>query len=204
MAYFENFPLAIYDIYGEDLAKNKIVANILARAKVIDSIKTNFYVYYTYDILDGDTPEIIAAKYYDNPNRHWIILMTNDIVDYVYDWPMTSQNFESFLIEKYGSVENAKLQIHHYEKIITKTDSVTNTVTVKTIELDQNTYTSLASSSTETVNVDNATVTIVTTKNAVSNYDYENNLNESKRKIKIINKDYVNQIEAELKSILSS
>ena len=203
MAYFQNFNLIPYDITGELPRKSKIVTNILSRAKMLDSIKDNTFVYYLYDVLDGDTPEIIAAKYYDNPNRHWMILLANDINDPVYDWPLTSDNFANMIITKYGSISNAKSTTHHYEKVITKTDSVTSTITVKRIEIDVDTYNSLSANDTQTINlVDGNSVTIVTTKNAISNYDYELDLNESKRKIRIIDKIYVNKLESELRALL--
>ena len=93
MAYFENFSFIGYDISQQKPTQRKIVTDILSRVKVLSSIKDESYVYYLYDIQDGDTPEIIASKYYDNPNRHWIILLANDITDPIYDWPLTYSNF---------------------------------------------------------------------------------------------------------------
>ena len=205
MAYFENFSFIGYDISQQKPTQRKIVTDILSRVKVLSSIKDESYVYYLYDIQDGDTPEIIASKYYDNPNRHWIILLANDITDPIYDWPLTSDNFETYINSKYGSYAVASTQVHHYEKIITKTDSVTRTVTTRRFQIDANTYAGLASSTTETINLkDGNTVTIVTTKNVVYAYDYENNLNESKRKIRIIDKKYAPQIENELIALLAT
>lgn len=204
MAYFENFSFIGYDISQQKPTQRKIVTDILSRVKVLSSIKDESYVYYLYDIQDGDTPEIIASKYYDNPNRHWIILYANDIVDPVYDWPLSTRDFANFIDAKYGSYANASTGIHHYEKVITKTDSLTQTVTINKHELDYNTYSNLASSTTETINFTNGNaVTIVTTKAAVTYYDYENDLNESKRDIKIIDKSYVAQIENELTALLA-
>ena len=205
MAYFQNFPLTGYDLVGSNLPNIRIVTDIFLRTKLLDSIQNQTFVFYKYDIVDGDTPEIIASKYYDNPNRHWIVLFANNIVDPTYDWPLTYANFVAYLEDKYGSIPNATSTIHHYEKVITKTDSVTTTVTVNKYQLDYNTYANLASSSTETINLtDGNVVTIVTTKNAVSCYDYEDQLNESKRTIKIIDKKYVPIIENELMKLLTN
>lgn len=201
MAYFENFPLVSYDL---DSNKNKITTNILTRTKIIDSIKNASYVYYTYDVQDGDTPEILSSKYYDDPNKHWIILMANDIIDPVYDWPLSSNDFGNFIVDKYGSYANATNQVHHYEKIITKTDSVTQTTTINKYVIDLDTYNFLPASSYETINLkDGNTVSIQTTKKLVSAYEYENELNESKRTIKIIDRVYVSQIENEFASLMN-
>jgi hypothetical protein len=205
MAFFENFTLVGYSITGENPVQRKIVTDILSRVNMLSSIKNQTLVYYLYDVQDGETPEIIASKYYDSPNKHWIILLANDIIDPYYDWVLSSTNFESYINSKYGSFTNATTQIHHYEKIITKTDSVTRTISVKRYEIDSGTYSSLPSSSIETFNLkDGNSVQVKTTKNIVYAYDYENELNESKRKIKIIDKTYVPQIEKEMVALLNT
>ena len=124
MAFFQNFPTFPYDIEGTRPNKYRLATDIFCRVKMLDSIKNQTLVYYYYDIQEGDTPEIIAGKYYDNPNRHWIVLLANDIIDPIYDWPLTYQNFINYVKGKYGSIENAQTTVHHYEKIITKIDSV--------------------------------------------------------------------------------
>ena len=205
MRFFQPFPLTTYDIAGDQPKILRLVKNIFARTKFLDSIKAESFIYYLYDVKDGDTPEILAYNYYGNANRHWIILMTNDIVDPFYDWPLTYTNFVELIKSKYGSVTTAQTTYSHYEKVITKIDSVTNTETINKYKLDYDTYLALPSSSTQTVNLkDGNTVTITTTKNAVSYYDYEYNLNESKRTIKIIDKQYIGNIEREMKLLLQN
>ena len=72
---------------------------------------------------------------------------------------------------------------------IQKQRPITRTATTRRFQIDANTYARLAASDTQTYNLkDGNTVTIVTTKNVVCAYDYENDLNESKRKIRIIDK----------------
>lgn len=205
MAYFTDFPIALYDLTNSSNKSLKLVSNLFVRTRFLPSIENESTVFYKYQISDGDTPEILASKYYGNSNRHWIILLANNITDPTYDWPLTYTNFSSYVENKYGSIATAKTTYHHYEKVVTKTDSVTGTITVNKYELDYNTYANLASSSTETINLkDGNTVQIVTTKNAVSYYDYEEEQNESKREIKIINAAYALQIEQELFSILTN
>lgn len=205
MRFFQPFPFTTYDITGEQPKTLRLVKNIFARAKFLDSVQAETYIYYLYDIKDGDTPEILANNYYGNPNRHWIILLTNDIVDPFYDWPLTYLNFSEFIKKKYGSIANSQTEYSYYEKIITKVDSVTNTETVNRYKVDYDTYLTLPSSSVETKNLkDGNTVTITTTKRAVSYYDYEFDLNESKRTIKILDKQYIGDLEREMKLLLQN
>lgn len=200
MRFFQYFPIVNYDITGDLPRQSRTVTDILSRAKILDSIKSQTFIYYQYVVRDGDTPEILAYNYYGNTNRHWIILLANDIVDVFYDWPLNSTNFDKYITKKYGSFSTAQTTYSHYEKVITKLDSVTNTTTVNSYKLDYDTYVSLPSSFVQTINLkDGNSVTITTTKKAVTYFDYEYDLNESKRNIKIIDQQYVPQIENELK-----
>ena len=176
----------------------------MTRAKVLDSIKTNSMIYYTYLVKDGETPEIIAAKYYDNPNRHWIILLANDIIDPQYDWVMSYDVFNNYIIKKYDSIASAKTTISHYTKTITKTDSVTGVQTQTVYVIDQGTYNNLPDSEYQTIGLSSGgAVSIVTTRQVIFAYDDEEAKNEAKRTIKIIDKRYAQQIEKELTDLYS-
>ena len=65
-----------------------LMTNLLARAKLIDELKDNTMLFYSYLIKDGDTPEIIADKYYGDPYKYWIVLYSNNLLDPLWDWPM--------------------------------------------------------------------------------------------------------------------
>jgi hypothetical protein len=202
MLYFNSLPKFFYNLSGIQTAKPVVITNVLARAKIKQKILNSSFVYYVYNVKEGDTPEIIADKYYENSNRHWIVLFANDIVDPQYDWPMSYQVFDNFIIKKYGSLASAKTTNHHYNKIITKIDSFTGFVTETKYEIDADTYASLPATSNEVLNLTGGgTVTITTTKEAITQYSYEEFLNESKRNIKIIDRAYVDQIENEMKEI---
>jgi hypothetical protein len=58
--------------------------------------------------------------------------------------------------------------------------------------------------STETTNYGSYVLTITTTNKAVSNYTYEFELNESKRKIRILDSKYVSQVEEQFKGLMSN
>lgn len=66
----------------------------------------------SYYIQDGDTPEILAKKFYNNVYYHWIILVVNDIVNVYEEWPKTSSAIFGYTEDKYGA-GNA-LRVHHY------------------------------------------------------------------------------------------
>ena len=198
MNYFKTLPKVIYT---DKTGTSKIMTNLIARASLKPTIIKNPLVYYSYDIQDGDTPEIIAHKYYGDVYRYWIVLYVNQILDPQWGWPITMNTFESYINDKYPSI-NVYDTAHHYEKIITQVDNGTLTTTTNTLVIDEFTYNNLPDS-TKSVYFPSGTVTITTTKKIVSLYDYELDLNESKRNIKILNSNYVDQIETEFSKLMA-
>lgn len=207
--FFDKFPVIQYDISGKQLSSFTDVTNVFFRIQVIRSVLANINAYYVYDVEDDQTPEILADKVYDNPEAHWIILLANDIVDPQYDWPLSYNEFNKYIIGKYGSVENAQTTYHHYEKVIVREDTKSGIITedvfwVNEEGLTDNEISYYNEMSYEdlpedgefvTHNMQNGkTVLEKTFRRRITNYDYELDLNEKKRSIKIIKPEYYNQI----------
>lgn len=133
-------------------ALTDISRNIRFRKEVLANISS----YDSYDIIDGETPEIIAEKIYGNAEYHWIIMLANDMYDYRKDFPLTQLQLEKYVFDKYG--EDAD-DIHHYvneQGFIVNSDSMGAA--------------------------------------SISNRQYEESVNETKRRIKIISKNLVGTI----------
>ena len=194
--YFQTLPKLVVTDPNNN---SKSFTNLLARASVIQSLLKNPLVFYEYDIQDSDTPEIIAHKYYGTVDRFWLVLFANQIIDPIWDWPLDTYDFNNYVNSKYTTEELSA--IHHYEKIVTKTDIVTNTITVENFVIDENTYNSLVEP-TNSYTFATGTVSVGITKRALSNFDYELELNESKRTIKLINKIYADQMETEFVKLM--
>lgn len=199
MKYFNTLPR----ILTSDNNSNAILlTNIMARASLIPEALKNPVLYYTYDIQEGDTPEIVAHKYYDNSYRYWIVLMANQITDPQWDWPMSSTTFTSYLNKKYNANTNIYSTIHHYEKTQEQFEQSTRTITTNTTTIGHNEYLSMIENNVS-YTLPTGSVSITTSKRAVSYYTYELELNESKRNIKLLNKSYVDEFETELKRLMS-
>ena len=208
--YFGYFPTLAYDIQGKRLSSYSLVTNIFFRLRVIREVLVNISSYYEYLIKDDDTPEILAEKIYKDAEAHWLILLANNIVDPQYDWPLNGRDFQKYIINKYGSVANAKTTYHHYEKVITREESLSGIITENRFIINQSnsaismadttvpydTYNSLPETQdVDTINMGNGkTVIEIINRAAITNYDYENDLNEKKRNIKIIKPEYYSQI----------
>ena len=94
--YFDNnFPTIVYDSAGDGTFKD--VKNLLRRVALNTKVKTNTLLYDTYDVKEGETPEMIAHKVYGDPELHWIILLINEVTDRYHQWPMSLPQFQEYL-----------------------------------------------------------------------------------------------------------
>ena len=112
MAYFGRFPLMAYDVKGNN--DYKLLPNILRRVKLRSGIRAGSFLFDNYNVVDGENPEDIAFKYYGDAEYHWVILMTNNITDRYYQWPLTQPQFQEHMTDKYGAGNEDA--VHHYEK----------------------------------------------------------------------------------------
>jgi hypothetical protein len=208
MLYFNTFPLVI----ASDSKNNAILlTNLMARVEIIPSLLKNPLLFYSYDLKESDRPDIIANKYYDDSNKFWMIFYANEIMDPQWDWPLSSKQFDAYLINKYSEAAGGDNQvftyisntIQEYRKTITSYDSTSLTTTSKTVVVDLTTYNSTIESSTTQTFSSGASVTRTISKTAVSIYDYEIELNEAKQNIKLINSSYSNQLEKDLKNLMA-
>ena len=210
MKYFNSLPyLTTTNIDGNLYA----LKNLLIRTQMIPQLAKNPLLFYEYNLQDGDTPEIVANKYYGDPYRYWIVLYGNsNIMDPQADWPLSSQQFSNYLNDKYaeaaGGINNVRSYIqgtvHHYEKIVTTIDNATQTTSIKTVEIDYDTYVSIVPFSTTKTFPDRTSVVYSISTKAVSIYEYENVLNESKRNIKLINSSYATDMETQYQTLVKS
>lgn len=127
--FFGKFPKLKYDINHTQYPVYENVTDIFFRIGYLKDILNNIAAYQTYEVQDGETPDVLAAKFYGDAGAGWMILYANKIYDPQFDWPLSYRQFDNYIKGKYGSIQNAKNQIHHYEKIIVRTNSETKTTT---------------------------------------------------------------------------
>ena len=112
MSYFNQFPLMAYDMKGD---KNyKLLPNILKRVKLRSGLRSGAFLFDKYDVKDGERPEDVAYKYFGDAQLHWVILMTNNVTDRYYQWPLSQPQFQEHITDKYGAGNEDA--VHHYEK----------------------------------------------------------------------------------------
>lgn len=214
--YFNYFPKENYN-FDDKLKFTDYVTNIIARYAFEDKLKENSSVFYEYNIQETDTPEIIAFKFYGNPERHWIVLMFNDIFDVQYDWPLNYNNFIKFVDQKYkaNGVANTPSQsglvwamsennVHSYYKIITRQHSnFSEEIITEKIQVDANAYANIAASTVNITTANNESMIISTSRSKKTYYEYENEFNESKRKIRLLKKEFIDAVEKEFLRVIN-
>ncbi|MFN4975950.1 MAG: hypothetical protein ACK5GV_11950 [Bacteroidota bacterium] len=165
---------------------NNLAVNITVRARIREAVMSNAGLYYKYTIEDGERFDIISHKYYGNSDYVWAIFYANNIIDPVADTPKSHNEFIAYIKAKYGNIQSPSQTTHHYEYI--------DTFSKKTYIIDEATYYNYLgqyepySDSLRTVRI-------------VSQYDYEFELNESKRNIVVLDKQYLGSITNELENI---
>ena len=141
MQYFDSLPKIIY---SDPAVGRRVLTNLMSRVSILPSILQNPLVYYTYDVQEGDTPEIIAHKYYGDSYRYWMVLFANQILDPQWEWPMDSLTFSDYLSSKYPNIDT-NMEIHHYLKTETYIDNVSGMQTIEKTIIDETAYNALAS-----------------------------------------------------------
>ena len=179
MSYFSKFPLFAYDIKNNN--NYKLLPDILRRVKLRSKIKSGGMLFDRYDVKEGEKPEDVAYKWFGDAELHWVILMTNNITDRYYEWPMNQAQFAEFLTDKYGA--GSEDAIHHYE--ITKSSG-------RTTSKGPSDYSHLVEVNSDT---DNAS--------SISNREYEERIQDSKRQIQLLDKSFLGDFIAEFNRLIA-
>ena len=177
MSYFSKFPVITYDIKGDKI--RKLLPDILRRVKLRASIKSGGMLFDKYDVKEGEKPEDVAFKWFGDPELHWVILMTNNVTDRYYDWPMNQAQFAEYLDAKYSNPD----AIHHYE--VTKDSG-------RTTGQGPSDYSHKVEVNSDT---DNAV--------SVSFREYEEREQDKKRQIQLLNKSLLGDFVAEFDRLIA-
>ena len=179
MSYFSRFPLFVYDVKNN--SNYKLLPDILRRVKLRATIKSGGMLFDKYDVKEGEKPEDVAFKWFGDPELHWVILMTNNITDRYYEWPMNQVQFAEFLTDKYGAGNEDA--IHHYE--VTKDSG-------RTTGQGPSDYSQLVEVNSDT---DKAS--------SISNREYEERIQDSKRQIQVLDKSFLGDFIAEFDRLIA-
>lgn len=198
--YFSYFPTTPHDVKNEN--RTVKLTNILRRFKISSSLKDQSVSFYDYQIQEGDRPDTIAEKYYGSSNYSWLVMHFNDMNDVLRDFPLFGDDFENFVIGKYGSIAAAQSTVHEYRIFCRHRDAdgVDSPARKRTL-IDG------------TILEERVLVVDLTTFNAtpaaykynaagVTQYDYELELNEKKRNVELLDVKHLATVRDEVENIL--
>jgi hypothetical protein len=152
------------------------VKNFFMRGKLREDIFQNVAVFTKYEVKGDDRPDNVAFEFYGDANLDWLVLTCNNIINVYDEWPMTQFNFENYLLDKYDTYENINAT-HHYE-----TTEVKNYKGVVIVP---------------------AGMTIVSSPvTEITNYYYEEKLQQDKRNIFLLKARFLNVVKDDLEEMM--
>lgn len=197
--YFRNLPEFAYINRNKDQRETdnySIVKNFFKRAKLRDDIFENVAFFDKYIIKGDDRPDIVANEVYGDATLDWVVLLSNNIVNIQSEWPLSQADFYTYLTEKYDNETTLYSGIHHYEANEVKTSD-------NKIVIASGTRVSIGQSVSyyDFGKQDQVVVTDIALP--VTNYTYEDNLNNKKREIFLLKPIYLSLVFDDLEQIMT-
>ena len=176
--YFNRVPNLLYLKYKNNPFDGNyiLIKNIFARIKLVDDIVPNATVFEDYFVKDHERPDTVAFDFYDDPGMDWTIILINNIRNVYDDWPKNQSSFNSYIDSKYSDVD----AIHHYETI----EQYWNGKKILEGGLQ-------VGESFQYKKPDENLVPKVESRAPVTNYMYESKLNDKKREILLLRREFI-------------
>lgn len=191
MSYFRELPNVQYQNFLQDSSGSQdyvLMKNIFIRGKLRDDLQNVFTIFDKYVISENERPDQIAEKLYGDPQLDWVVLTVANIINYQNDYPLTSQQLFEYVTEKYGE-ENVS-EIRYYQTTEVRDDR-DRLVLPAGLVVDQN-------FTIPNPDLPQLTINPVT---AISNWDYETEINDKKKEIYVLKNAYVNQFLEDIEDI---
>ena len=186
--YFNNLPDFLYINRTKDGRMDgdfSVVKNFFKRAKLRTDVFQDLTFFTKFNVIGDDRPDNVADNFYDDPTLDWIVLLSNNIVNIQSEWPLSQADFFTYLSEKYPDEETLYSGIHHYEANEVKTNDGSIIIASGTrVSVGQSVSYFDEDSSQHVVRTDIAS--------PVTNYMFEDQLNEDKRNIFVLKPIYLN------------
>lgn len=187
--YFKYFPKIEYN--------GKVVTDITKRAKILDDVENDPYAYMPYTIKDGESPEEIAQFYYGDVAHVWLVWYSNQTIDPYFDWPLPYVEWEKTLAKKYKA---------QAEKDLNRTDLTDDEIVQWTQSNATNENILYYYDEDDThLSKDSIINGSVPSSGWIAKriYEYEDDTNEAKRDIRLMNKSYLDLATDNLKRIMN-
>ena len=191
MTYFRELPNVEYQNFLSDSSGSGeyvLMKNIFIRGKLRDDLQNVFTIFDKYVISENERPDQIAEKLYGAPGLDWVVLTVANIINYQNDYPLTAQQLYDYVNEKYGEQNVSNIQYYQTTEVRDAQDKlilpaglvVDNTFTIPNPDIPQLTINPVV---------------------AISNWDYETEINDRKKEIYVLKNAYLNQFLEDIEDI---
>lgn len=188
MRQFQNHPLVEFELNGKKI----LTTNFFIHFTLREILKDNSNFLATYTVSADERPDIVAEKLYGDSDLAWLVLMANDIVDPTDEWVKNTTNFNNYLDRKYPTEkEQSEIAFTTYNGRVAHYEATSRLN-------DNNSPFGTQLSQKDTSATDITKYADTTVGNA------ENLINESRRVIKVIKKDYIKAVQNEIKKKIKS
>jgi len=195
--YFRQVPEFEYvsRLPGANIGDYIRVKNLFKKGKIREDIFQNLAFFEKYKIIGDDRPDNVAFEVYEDSKLDWIVLLSNNILNVQSEWPLPQTDFDRFVLDKYGDYNTLYNGIHHYE-----TEEVKNsqgvTIVPAGLQVDSSYSVSYYDYFIE------QQITIENIAIPVTNYEYEEKIDDNKRNIFLLKNDYIGIVLNDMEEIM--
>ena len=183
-----NFDYVSRNADQREISNYTPVKNFFRRGKLREDIFGNLSYFTKYQIVGNDRPDNVALEVYGDEDLDWVVLISNNILNIQSEWPLEQNDFNTFLLDKYGDNDTIYNGVHHYESNEIR-DSNNNLIFPKGVRF-QNTESNDFKYYDTTTKVE-VLVEFNNFASPVTNYEYEEKINDDKRGIFLLKPDYL-------------
>ena len=202
--YFRNLPDFEYvntTSDGRSISDYVTVKNLFKKGKLREDIADESTFFEKYTVKGNDRPDNVAFEVYGDPTLDWVVLLSNNIINVYKEWPLDQQAFDAYTAEKYLDIftgQSADLLfngVHHYESVEVR-DSNGTVIFPAGLQVDNNQGVTFYDDGLQ------KEITISNVATPITNYAYEEKLNNRKRIINILKPKYLNIVFDDLEEMM--
>ena len=170
------------------------VKNLFKKGVIREDIFQDLTFFTKYQIRGDDRPDNVAFEVYGRSTYDWIVLQSNNIINIQTEWPLSQNDFDRYMLEKYGSYNTLFNGVHHYETVEIR-NSRGNIIVPSGQQVPSDFSVQYYDDRLEQM----VTASEVT---AVTNYQYEDDIQTNKRNIFLLKSEYVPVVIEDIEDIL--
>jgi len=196
MGYFRELPDVEYQSFLSDAISSKDylkVKNLFRRNKLRDDLQNIFTIFNKYEIVEGARPDTVAEEFYGKADLDWVVLMTAGIINVRDEWPLSNYQLYKYAENKY-SVEKLS-DINYYETKEVK-DSSGRLILPAGKDVNEDFTLNYSDNGTK------VSVSGVSVRRGVTNWEYETNKNNKKSSIFLLKRGYLQQFLNDMREIM--